>query len=391
MLKIQSDCIFTLDAAPIPKGIIILNNDGLIIDVINSAGLNYNIEDVKYYKGIICPGFVNAHCHLELAHMHNKIERHSGLNNFIIQLQHARKDAGDASEETLYKTDRSMYNNGIAACADIVNNTSTINVKLNSQIYYHNFIELFGSNPLYTEKIFNKGLEIYNAFTKHFNTSKISITPHSFYAVSIDLLNRISSFSEIRNTLLSLHHMESHEEIDYFFNKTGDIPERMKYFDIDIEDFKPSGQKPLSTLAHMLPQKANIQLVHNTYSDVNDINIGKKFWWCLCPNSNLYIENKLPPLPLFLKNNLNLTLGTDSLASNNSLSIIDEIKTLQSQFNIPTHTLLKMASLNGAHFLKLENRFGSISKNKKPGLVLISNINPENYFLTESSESTRII
>src|SRR6185437_3156496 len=100
--------------------------------------------------------------------------------------------------------------------------------------------------------------------------------------------------------------------------------------------------------------------------------------FCLCPNANLYIENALPPVRLFLNNNCNIVLGTDSLASNHQLDILAEIKTIAKKFpEIKTETLLKWATINGAKALQMENEFGSFDKGKKPGVVLIENTERE--------------
>ena len=97
----------------------------------------------------------------------------------------------------------------------------------------------------------------------------------------------------------------------------------------------------------------------------------------------MYIENKLPPVHLFRKNNLKILLGTDSLASNTSLSVLDEIKTLRKNFpEIPLVEMLQWATLNGAEALGFEGELGSFAKGKKPGVLNIGfdsqNLEPEN-------------
>jgi cytosine/adenosine deaminase-related metal-dependent hydrolase len=116
--------------------------------------------------------------------------------------------------------------------------------------------------------------------------------------------------------------------------------------------------------------------VHNTFSNKEDVEIAEKYhrnlFWCLCANANLYIENTLPDVALLQVHNCNLTLGTDSLASNTTLSIVDEINVLrQHQSNISLEVLLKAATYNGAQFLGLESQLGLIEKGKKPGINLL--------------------
>jgi len=395
MLKIKSDCLFPISDPPIPDGVVILSDDGVIIEVINPTEIDYAIEDVQYYSGIICPGFINTHCHLELSYLKNKIDPDKGLNDFIIQLKSFSDSDKDFMLQSIAEMDELMFRQGVSAVADISNTVISIDVKVKSKIHYYNFIELFGSDPNYSDLIFNNGKKILNEFVAVKGENNTSITPHSLYAVSDILLQNISLQAEQHNTLFSLHHLESLEEKDFFFSKSGTVVERMKLYNVDISNFNASGKSSLETLCHYLPLNSNTLLVHNIYANSHDIKFAmnhiKNLWWCLCPNSNLFIEKKLPDLNLFIKNNCRLTIGTDSLASNNALSILNELITLQKNFKISTQELLKIATLNGAEFMRIVNSFGSISKNKKPGLVLIKNINPENFFFTEKSESIRII
>jgi cytosine/adenosine deaminase-related metal-dependent hydrolase len=97
-------------------------------------------------------------------------------------------------------------------------------------------------------------------------------------------------------------------------------------------------------------------------------------YFCLCPNANVYIENTLPNIEQFRNNNVHITLGTDSLASNTSLSIIEEIKTIQQYFPlIPLAEILQWATLNGAKALEMDNHLGSFETGKKPGIIVWNN------------------
>lgn len=121
-------------------------------------------------------------------------------------------------------------------------------------------------------------------------------------------------------------------------------------------------------------------LVHNTYTSLKDIYFilrsGRAVTWCFCPNANLYIENRLPKVEMFQFHDFNITIGTDSLASNKNLCILSELKTLH--LNFPSLSLIETinwATINGALFLGIENTYGSIEKGKKPGLNLITDVN----------------
>ena len=94
----------------------------------------------------------------------------------------------------------------------------------------------------------------------------------------------------------------------------------------------------------------------------------------MCPNANIYIETRLPDIPAMITANAALTLGTDSLASNHSLSIMNEIKVIQKHFpEITLDQIISWATINGAKFLGIEKQFGSFEKGKKPGVLNINN------------------
>jgi cytosine/adenosine deaminase-related metal-dependent hydrolase len=111
----------------------------------------------------------------------------------------------------------------------------------------------------------------------------------------------------------------------------------------------------------------------------------------LCPLSNIYIHNALPPIGLMRKNGLKLTVGTDSLSSNEELNIVKELYCLQENFPVVAlGEMLTWACLNGAEFLGKMDVLGSIQPEKKPGLVLIDHLGA-NATLTSASASYRIV
>ena len=95
----------------------------------------------------------------------------------------------------------------------------------------------------------------------------------------------------------------------------------------------------------------------------------------VCPLSNLFIHNMLPPIPVMRESGIPICVGTDSLSSNDELDMVAELYTLQEAFpEVPLGELLRWACLNGARFLGKEAVLGSIEAGKKPGLVLVSEI-----------------
>ncbi len=373
---LSADYIFPVSEAPIKDGIIALHQDGEIDAVYTAETAKSITEPIDRYQGIIVPGFINSHCHLELSHLHGKIPEGTGLVSFVKAVI-SQRTANQKEVLLAMKTnDRLMSDNGIVAVGDISNNHSSKSVKQNSRIYYHTFIELLGFDPAKAEIVFNKALELKSDFAP----LPASIVPHAPYSVSEKLFNLLREYSETHQNLCSIHNQESRAEADLFMNKSGEFLDFYKMLNLDLNFFKARYQNSIQSILPLLPSKQKTLLVHNTYTSPEDIATvgasGVELSWCFCPNANLYIEGRLPDIDKFLAYDFKITIGTDSLASNDKLCILSELKVLKEYFpELPFSQTIRWATLNGAEFLGIEKRFGSIEKGKIPGLNLIENVN----------------
>jgi cytosine/adenosine deaminase-related metal-dependent hydrolase len=144
-----------------------------------------------------------------------------------------------------------------------------------------------------------------------------------------------------------------------------------------------------------ITRSGNLILVHNIFADrstVRSIRERGNLFWCLCPNSNIHIEDKYPPLSMLLEEGCDIVIGTDSLASNDRLNMIDELKTLQAAFPyVSIEELVCWASANGARALGEESLYGTIEPGKKPGLLLLQDVDLLNMKLLPESFVTRLI
>lgn len=396
MRKIAATYIFTPQNQFLKNGILICEDDGTIIDILRSGEIIREQSGLEYYSGILVPGFVNTHCHLELSYLKGKIEENAGIGNFLKKINQQRNDKPENTNSIFQHNDRKMWANGIAATGDISNTADTIEVKKKSKIYYHTFIESFGFHPSRAERAF----EIANQLKSEFDNHRLpnSITPHSAYAVSAPLFKKIIENARLNQSLISIHNQESESENQFFKFRNGPIAEHFQHnLKIDISHWKPTEKNSLSYLLNHIPNENPLLLVHNTFtqkSDIEEIRRRRKTGntsFVICPNSNLFIENQLPPVSLFQSEKLNICIGTDSLASNHKLSILSELMTLQSNFpKISLEELLTWACVNGAKALGLENRFGSFEPNKKPGINLITGIDFKTRKLTSESKLKRL-
>lgn len=387
MRKISANYIFPVGSSPLKNGIIEIDEQGIIHNIIDTKGKLRESRNLEFYNGIIVPGFINTHCHLELSYLKNKIAPQNGLPGFLQKVVQEREMLNtEVVEESISMYDKLMKQKGIVAVGDISNTSNTLNHKKKSKIYYHTFVEAIGLDN--SQEIFLKQKSVCNAFVQ--NGLSASITPHAPYSVSQDLFLKIKEHSEKSKSIISIHNQESMAENEMFLTKSGALVKALKELGVDLNSWYPSGKKSVASIINWLPKHNQILFVHNTYSTPEDVAIINENlsnpYWCLCPLSNLYIENRLPDFTLFKSYDDQVTIGTDSLASNRDLSILDEMKTIAFNSDVPFTKILKWATLNGAKFLTIDNRFGSLEKGKKPGLNLITNFDFQNMNLTENSQ-----
>lgn len=367
--KLAADNIFNGDKMLGPDAVLIINNQAEIIDLINEADAGENVER---YKGILSPGFINCHCHLELSHMKGLIPRHSGMLAFLMSVMNNRKEKDEHIFSAIIEADNEMNRNGIVAVADICNTDHTMHQKRNSTVYYHNFIEATGFIDASAPARFNAAVELYNRFA---DIGVSSIVPHAPYSVSNTLFSLINNFR--KDSLLTMHNQESLAENEFFLHAKGDLLKLYASINVDIKHFQATGESSLMSILSKFTAQHSLILVHNVFTNENDLQSAisriNNLYWCLCPNANQYIGNDLPDIQLLRKYSAKIVLGTDSLASNDELNILSEIKTIKKNFpEIELVELLQWATINGAEAMGIQNQYGSFTKGKRPGINLIN-------------------
>jgi len=391
MKRLTAQYVITNSGPPLKRAIITTEDDGTIISIEDTSGVLTEEHSTEFYNGIIIPGLVNCHCHLELSHMKNSTSKGKGLGGFIEEIRNTRDYKKEDASSYALAADNHMYSEGIVLCADVCNTTDSFSLKKESRIRYINLLEVFGLDPGKAERRINDIIKV--AITAKENNLSYSLVPHSAYSMSLTLFKLLRNES-LNNKVTSIHFMESEGEGAFLKNQTGPlmksyeraglIPQRLEtavsHADVIINEVTPSG---------------NLILVHNTFADrstIKKVKIRNNLFWCLCPNSNIFIENNVPPVRLFIEEGCQIVIGTDSLASNTNLSILNELKTIQLYFpEISIEDLISWATINGATALGEEGQFGSIKPGKKPGLLLLENVDLQNMKLLPDSFVTRLI
>ena len=390
MRRISAQYVITNDRPVLRRAVVCAEDDGTITGILENDGLLRETHSVEFYNGIIIPGFVNCHCHLELSHLKGKIPEASGLPQFIMNVRSSR-DGNQSDPAVLKKAVLKMADEGIVLCGDICNNASTFSVKKNSLVTWHSFIEVFGIDPAKAQKRIAEALCSAEEAVKY--GISYSLTPHSLYSVSLPLLRLLKELTA-GNRITSVHFMESESEKTFLKDNSGPLKDSYEKSGLLTDDvMTPSGHAE-GILEEITPS-GNLILVHNTFADAGTIRKvlrRKNTWWCLCPGSNLYVEGRMPPVDMMISEGCELVMGTDSLASNNNLSILSEMKLISEYFpSVKLEEMIRWATLNGARALDKENTYGKIAPGMKPGLLLLENADLLNMKLLPETTVTRLM
>ena len=350
--------------------LLILQQDGTVEGIVPDDG-----SGSETMEGILCPGFINSHCHLELSHMKSKVPPGGGMVQFLIDIVHARRRTDEGKMEAIRMAENELREAGVNGVADICNTPDTIEVKKQSSLRWYNLIEVIN----FYDSSLEKQLSGFVAVQEEFENAGMpaALCAHAPYSISAATYAAINE--RTAGKIISIHNQESKAENDLFISGDSDFLRLYREFTDGRSPFPVTGKSSLQTWLPYFTNGQTILIVHNTFISEEDIGIAKMhagkhglhLVFCLCPNANLSIEGKLPPVELLLENNCTVVLGTDSYSSNYQLSIAEEIKTLRKHFPFLTiDTLLKWATSNGADALRWSD-LGRFKKGARPGVILL--------------------
>jgi cytosine/adenosine deaminase-related metal-dependent hydrolase len=360
--------------------VLITNEVGKVEGLVpfNEAG-----DDVEKLDGILTPGFINAHCHLELSHLKDVIPPHTGLIPFLLDVVGKRDFPMEIILDRIEKAEREMYNDGIVAVGDIGNTANTLSTKQRSKIKWNNFVEVLSFSDEMSPARMQQYGDVLQSFlevekTLSPNHFKSALVPHAPYTISNTTFKEINK--RTTNAVISMHNQENPAEDVLYKSGDGDYLPFLRIFGFDKSPFPVTGKSSLRSCLPHFTNNQRLLLVHNTFIPEEDIAFAIDYakqhlagiHFCLCVNANLYIENKVPPVKMLLDHGAELSLGTDSYSSNWQLSIAAEIKTIKEHMpDLPLDLILKWATINGAKALDRADELGSFEKGKTPGVVLM--------------------
>ncbi len=367
MRRISAQYLFTATGKPLKRGVITFDDDGTVVAVDDTGGDLRERAGTEFYNGIIIPGLVNCHTHLELSHLGGQIPAGGGLQQFIAAVRGQRDANPEEIVAAAEKAEQMMVSEGTVACGDISNGTASFAIKGRSSIQWLTFTEVFGSDPLIAATRISEALAVSAAAEAA--GLRQHITPHSLYSLSEELFSHILSHITPAS-VISLHFLESDEERTM------------------------TGGHAARALA-LAARCRRLILVHNTVitrPEAELLAAADNTWFCLCPSSNLRITGTLPPVELLSKVTGRIITGTDSLASTSSLGLLTELRQLhEAAPQLPLEEIIRWGTLNGAVALGMEETLGSLETGKKPGLLLLEPVDLHRLRLLPETRVRRLL
>jgi len=308
-------------------------------------------------EGVIMPMLVNAHTHLELSALKNCIPMNMGFTCWVQHLVVTRTLT--PSEKLIAAAQdacKNLWNSGVCAVGEISSLSLTKKLFAQSGLYGCWFREYFGNDCTPLEKMDQVML----------SNCSYSLAGHAPQTTAPELFRYLKQAAAGKP--FSVHVAESDVEMTFITKGKGRWADFLESRGVDYTTWNLPQESPVKHLDNIGVLDHNTLLVHLLHFDASDLEIIKQRQCpvCICPRSNYNLHERLPDIDQMIQSGLTVCLGTDSLASVNSLSIWDEMKYVGTYFqNISPKTILAMATAKGAFALGFGNQLGRLAKNYK--------------------------
>lgn len=356
----RASWVIPVVAPPLQDGAVLVR-DGQIVEIGPWQTMDNSLcEVIDHGLGILMPGLINAHTHLELSHCQasGRYEKPGDMVRWIGDLLRFRKNyAGDDVAQVANQCLLEMADSGIDLVVDIGNDPSFSRKHSQTKVLF--FHELLGLSE--NSYIFMTNLR---------DTVSGDYTCHAPYSTNLQLLLETKAHTRRHQTLLPIHVAESQAEMDFIRTGEGHFKTFIQDLGTWDDSFQVPGGSPLAYLAEQNLVDERTLCVHCVHVDAADIDllVQHQAKVCLCLGSNTYLGVGIPPVMEMIQAGLRPCLGTDSRASNPHVSIWREMNIMHEKFaNLSGEQIVAMATINGAMALGLPE-YGSL---KSGGVSMI--------------------
>ena len=382
------------DLPPVAGGAVLVR-DGQVAAMGTVAELKsrHSAPVIDHHDSAILPGFVNAHTHLELTHFPSwRLRTHVDYNprrfsDWIIQLiKITRGLQVEDFRASLGEGIRKCVESGTTAVGDIISRYDLRTSYDTPPIRGRLFFEALGHDPARFRERLDQALAAIDGMSNEHLAPGLS--PHTLYTTGEANLPVIRDAAVSRGLPLAIHVAESQAESDFIFDTSGPLAGELYPF-IGWEQYLVpprhcSSTELLDRNGLLTPSTLAVHCVHINLSDAHILK-QRGVTVCLCPRSNDRLDVGRAPLALFRKLDIPLALGTDSLASNDSLSLWDEMRFALDLFpdGLSPADVVRMATSGGAAALGLSASLGSLEVGKRADFQVITHVGGDETGLLE--------
>lgn len=318
---------------------------------------------------ILLPPLVNAHTHLELTHFPQwaaegrEAEPPADFVDWILRVIRTKRSIPfESFRDSVAAGIRASLKAGTGAVGDVLSWFPARDVFVNAPLFGRLYLETLGRDPARNRQVLQAIVRIGREVVV--GRLRLGLSPHSPYNLSSEYLEDVFNSARRHGLPLMTHVAESAAEVEFLQRARGPIAEKLYPF-VGWQDMLPlpAGCAPVRYLADHGGLVAENLLVHGVQVDARDCaaiaRAGASV--VLCPRSNNRLQVGRAPVEEYLAAGVNLALGTDSLASCDSLSVWDELAFARTWFagKLTPESLLRMATHNGASALGLAAEMGA--------------------------------
>lgn len=381
---ISADKILPITSPPCNRSAVVIDGD-TIIEVGDTESIKQNHKGstvLSLTDVILMPGLINTHIHLELSGFAGLMSEKNDFFDWVERLIAVKLTTQKESYQSgSLRGLKELSRTGTTTVGEITSEDISPYLLAKSGMRCRIFFEVIGPDPSNSDTVLNNTINKVERFKEMINdqrilTAKIGLSPHSCYSVSTELLLKCNRYSLECNLPVSVHISETSEECNFLSNGSGRLEKMLRRIGVTTIPHAFSSSSPIDYLDKIGLVSKNLMAVHAVHLSESDIetiaNKGSSI--SHCPRSNKNLNTGTAPIEKFLKSNINLSLGTDSLASNTSLNLWDEMTFVYNQHKssgITPYDVFKMATINGAKALLMENETGSIEKGKKADIIAV--------------------
>lgn len=393
MLILHAQCVLSPDSPDLPDGAVVVQ-DHKILDSIPFSQARRRFPDACIIDLTHCallPGLINAHTHLELTPLCGQIPYHGDFFNWVAGLTAARTDFESSLAEVIADAcDRSLKA-GVTTVGDICFRHRAWPHLAQQPIRKVSFAEVFGitADADSPRQYLHQCLE----HTQTEDLLTLGLSPHAPYSAAPHVFRTAAQIAADNHLPLTTHLAETTDEIEFLTTGAGrclDYLHRIHRWD---GSFVCPHRWPVDYFLSLDLPSHPFLLAHVNYLSDEELHALSQTSHSVvyCPRSHRFFQHPPHPFQKMLAAGINVCLGTDSLASNQTLSILDELRFLHRQYpNFSGRTLLKMATVNAAAALLMPNKIGAIAPNYHADLIAIpltqTHPNPLTDILTSSHQ-----